>query len=183
MRRGYLITLVATVVVAVVLGSVLPALLSEREINPRRKCVSNLKQILYSCQLYSGDYNDDFPPTLGALFPEYLNDGQVFLCPSSGKAEEIGVADLPEGVTDASAVWSKRFTDYVYVEGLRACAPPDAVVAYGREGDHEDDRFVAFIGGMVTWRHEEEFRAALAATEAWIREHPRRKSAVEDDRF
>ncbi len=175
MRRKHLIALWAVVVLGIAAGLVALASRPGREINRRHRCVSNLKVILYGCQLYSGDCNEDFPPTLGALFPEYISDGEVFLCPVGGKAEEIGSADLSEGATNASAVWSERFTDYVYVEGLRASCDPDSVLAYSREGNHEGGRFVAFIGGMVVWRREEEFRAALAETEAWIREHPRPK--------
>ncbi|MHC5058082.1 MAG: hypothetical protein ACYTKD_25765 [Planctomycetota bacterium] len=183
MKRTHLVALSVVVALAVVAGLLLPGLQPATEGNRRPKCVWNLKMILYGCQLYSGDHDEDFPPTLGALFPEYISDGETLICPFAGRAEEISTADLPEGATNASAVWSDQFTDYVYVGGLRATCDPEFVLAYGREGNHKGCRVFACIGGMVTWRREEEFRGRLAKTETWIRAHPRPTPAGEDDQF
>ncbi|MBD3349714.1 MAG: DUF1559 domain-containing protein [Candidatus Eisenbacteria bacterium] len=155
----------------VVLSAPFPG--SGRERARRTKCASNLKQIGYACHLYSGDHEEAFPPSLGAVFPEYIPDGRVFICPlSGGYTKVIAVADLPEGAEDASAVFGPEHTDYEYVAGLRATDPPTLVLAYDRDGNHEDGnhgdgRNVLFVGNNVVWTPEDDFRKALQRT----REH------------
>ena len=149
----------------------------------RPNCRSNLRQIAYACHLYAGDHNKDFPPSLGVLFPGYISDGELFRCPVAWKAKKITAGDLPEGATDASAIWDDRFTDYVYVEGLRASAHPDCVVAYDREGNHKDGRWAISIGGKSQWMKEPDFQAALALTRKWLKEHPGPTPAVGQDEF
>lgn len=148
----------------------LPALQAATESRPRGKCRSHLKQIGYACQLYAGDNAERFPPSLGALFPGYISDGGVFLCPAAGCAQEIAVDDLPPGAADASGVWHDGFTDYVYVPGLLAGDPPDLVLAHDRHGNHEDGRRVLMIGGTVRWMVEPEFHASCDRTLAVVRE-------------
>ena len=183
MRRKVWIAVGVFTFLCILAGALLPALQPAREHGHPPMCRSILRQISYTLQFYSSDHDEDFPPSLGALFPEYISDGELFLCPVAGKAEEIRLTDLSEGATDASAVWGERFTDYAYVPGLRASAPSDAVVAYDRDGNHEGGRWAVSIDGRATWMTEPEFRAALAETEAWLKAHPRPTQAVEDDQF
>jgi hypothetical protein len=173
MRRKIWIAVSVFTFLCVAAGLLLPALQPASESRPRPRCTSNLKQILYACHLYSGDHNEDFPPTLGALVPDYITDGELFLCPTSGKAKELLMMDLPEGAKDVSTVWGERFSDYVYVEGLSPSDDPMSVLSYDKDGNHEGGRVVAFIGGDVRWMKEPEFRAALAEPQARIRERPR----------
>ena len=79
--------------------------------------------------------------------------------------------------------WRRILHEVAHASGPERLAPewwrdpdhdPDATTRdYYAVEDHEGGRFFACIGGMVVWRREEEFRAAFAETEAWIRDHPR----------
>jgi len=146
---------------------------SRRERRCGPSCQGNLKRICYACQLYAADHDETFPPSLGALVPKYMTHGSQLLCPSGGDAEEFLVSSLPEDATDASSIWDDRYTDYVYVKGLSGYADPECVLAHDKDGNHEGGRLVAFVGGMVLFMKEADFRAALAKTKAWIAEHPR----------
>jgi len=173
MRRRLLVALAVVTVVGIATGVIVPALIPQREHSHLPGCRSHLKQISYACLLYAGDHNEAFPPSLGALVPEYVSDGRIFLCVAAGKAERFPVSSLPEGAKDASSVWGDRYTDYVYVKGLSGAADPECVLAHDKDGNHEGGRFVVFVGGMVRWMEEADFRAAVERTEAWIAEHPR----------
>jgi len=173
MRRMLLGVLGVLVCLGIVGWLVASHVASRKEARCGPSCHGNLKQICYACYLYAGDHDEAFPPSLGALVPEYVTDGSWLLCPSGGDAERFPVSSLPEGATDASSIWDDRYTDYVYVKGLRASADQECVLAHDKDGNHEGGRVVAFVGGRVQWMKEAEFRAALERTKAWIAEHPR----------
>jgi prepilin-type processing-associated H-X9-DG protein len=40
--------------------------------------------------------------------------------------------------------------------------PPDTIVAYDKEGNHDDGRNVLFLDGHVGWMDEAEFQLKLA---------------------
>jgi hypothetical protein len=137
-----------------------------RETARRTKCSHNLKQIGRACHLYAGDNADKrFPPSLGAVLPTYVSDGEIYICPSGGDAEVFRRADLPEGAKDASGVFTEKHTDYLYVAGLFATDPPDLLVAFDKPGNHDSaGRNVLMVSGRVRWMKESEFSAALAKT-------------------
>jgi len=121
--------LMGTAYTGMLAGMTLPALSSARERARRTKCLSNLKQITYACHLWAGDNDERFPPSLDALFPDYVSDRQLFSCPSSPARRS-----------------------YNYVAGLTAADPPDWVLAYEPAGNHAGQGAnAAYIGGQVVW--------------------------------
>jgi len=147
-------------------GMLLPALASARERARRTKCMSILKQMGYGCHLYSADFNEKFPANLGTLFPMYVADGSLFICPTAMQATAITQVDLPAGAREATKVFGERHTDYAYVSGLSATGNADWVLAFDKAaGNHaRSGRNVLHIGAHVTWLSEAEFQLRLAST-------------------
>jgi prepilin-type N-terminal cleavage/methylation domain-containing protein/prepilin-type processing-associated H-X9-DG protein len=83
--------LVVIAVIALLLGLLLPALSSARETGRRVRCLSNARQLAVAATLYSGETRVglyipclfDWEDNIGWLFPDYINDYNVAICPST----------------------------------------------------------------------------------------------------
>jgi len=132
---------------------------------PRRRvrspCTSNIKQITYACHLFAGDNREAFPSDLGALYPAYISDASIFICPNSRAPVEKCTANYPGAVTDENM-------SYCYVSGLTAADDPGYVLAFDEEWNHGGKGVVyACIGGQVAWQGDiAEFHKWLARQEA-----------------
>ncbi|MHC4253418.1 MAG: hypothetical protein ACYS9X_30240 [Planctomycetota bacterium] len=158
------LVVVISVVVGVLFGFFYSALAAARERARRANCASQLKSLLYACQLYSGDNEERFPSDFEVLFCDYVTDGGIFLCPSASKATELYMTDFRRpGSPGASGSVHPEHTDYVYVSGPTAAYPPDYVLMFDDEWNHAGDGVhVAFIGGLVQWMRAEELHGLLA---------------------
>ncbi len=76
-------------IIGILAGILLPALSRARESGRRASCASNLKQIGLGLIMYSNENNETFPAgatlamtDLDALYPDYVAERKVFMCPS-----------------------------------------------------------------------------------------------------
>ncbi len=133
-----LIELLVVIGIILLLAAMLfPALRGAREQGRRAKCVNNLKQISAALHMYSADHNEHFPPNLQALVDEgYIDDINVFICPSSGKTS---ITNADQG-------------DYLYNPGLTESAPSTTPIVCDRPENHGGrGGNVLYVGGTVRW--------------------------------
>ncbi len=192
MVRGRGLTLIQVVITVLIVGLaaalIVPALAAARERARRARCASQLKSIGYALHLYSSDFNKLFPSygvapsapdeaaatdpsiadpmaSLGMLFPDFISDGKVVICPSADAAKTIEtdltaaeLARLVNGARQFRTLFTYRHSDYGYDPGH--AAPHHASVAImadagspGRNSPNHGGvgQNVLYIGSNVEW--------------------------------
>lgn len=76
---------IALGILVILAGLFLPALSTARESARRASCSSNLSQIGRAVRAYSERHQGRVPPSLDALFPEFLDQERAFISPASGE--------------------------------------------------------------------------------------------------
>jgi prepilin-type N-terminal cleavage/methylation domain-containing protein/prepilin-type processing-associated H-X9-DG protein len=129
-RQGFTLIelLVVIAIIAILAAILLPALARAREAARRASCQNNLKQWGITYKMYAGEsrgvfppsttihpgFNDDYlQPDMRAMYPDYLNDPQLILCPSDPGAEssawgppldlETGMDRIPAAISRGDA--------------------------------------------------------------------------------
>jgi len=180
---------IIVLIVGLAAGLILPALAVARERARRTRCASGLKCIGYGLHLYSSDFNTLFPSygvapstpeeaaathpaiadpmaSLGMLYPDFISDGKVFICPSAGTAIPVE-ADLPAaelarlraGAREFDALFIYKHSDYAYDPGHTAAHNASVAVAAdaGSPGKNSPShrghgQNVLYIGSNVEWQ-------------------------------
>jgi len=110
-RKGF--TLIELLVVIAIIGILaailLPALARAREAARRAGCANNLKQLGIVFKMYANEAHGKFPPTSrwggkhniqgNAIYPEYLTDVKVLVCPSDPGEDAQKVQELIDVVS------------------------------------------------------------------------------------
>lgn len=107
--------LVVIAIIGILAAILLPALARAREAARRASCANNLKQFGIIFKMYEGESRGFFPPpapygsirsdtrssalwsapTAGSIYPEYLTDMGIALCPSDSGADPVWLVGFP----------------------------------------------------------------------------------------
>ena len=113
LRAGHGFTLIELLVVVAIMGILgallLPALGRARESARRSSCLNNLKQMGVAMAMYAHENNGHFPPKASrirsfmvcyaSLFPEYLADVQILICPSDSRQVQDELVRIQQDTT------------------------------------------------------------------------------------
>jgi type II secretory pathway pseudopilin PulG len=87
---------VVIAIIALLAAILYPTLFTSKAQAQATRCRSNLRQIGLAVQIYRDDF-DELPPHLSTLYPAYVSDARLFVCPSDPQQGHRSGNDFLEG--------------------------------------------------------------------------------------
>ncbi len=149
-RKGITVLelLVVVAVVSAIVLSLAPLIRSTREQARRNLCADNLRGIVIALHEYAGKNDMEFPDDLSDLYPKYIQDVNLFICPS-----DIDSGDIAQDGSDIDFT-----TSYLYARGYDEKDSLDAILVcdkndiFGKDTNHRGEGGnVAYLSGEVKW--------------------------------
>ena len=146
--------LVVIAIIAILAALLMLALGRARESARQAVCTSNLKQFSAAIEMYKTDWND-IPPWLSNLYPDYIDNPQIYICPSDptrgtegGKPPEdanqyVKTDDIGTGTDDGR---NPQITacSYLYEFNAAPCSLSDAAGRTWKE--YKEDEMETYRG-------------------------------------
>ena len=133
--------LVVIAIIGILIGFLAPGAMKLREKARRSKCQNNMKQIYSAISAYRDDHNEQYPASLDELHDRYVDDLEVFKCPTSASP----VPAAPAG------------GDYEYHAGLSPASRSTEPIVEDKDGNHPDGVNILRVGGQVDFQTDGEF--------------------------
>ena len=165
MRRAFTLLeiLVVAGVLALLAALLLPAFSRARNMARRANCVSNLRQIGLASQMYERDV-DELAPRLSLIYPAYLSDARLFICPNDASRGQIPGNDRLEG-----NLYLTSGVSYEYMPNWLEAQQQNWYSPAPRYGEGRWSDLTPLVGCMWHWAkyYDPTQNGNLAASRGW----------------
>ena len=127
----------------------------------RTVCVHHLKFVAMALKMYAEEHEGRYPDSLSALYPNYLRELEVLICPVvQGKHRGQGGTPQPPFTSDKpTSAEIDALCSYAYVPGLSPSGDKDTVIAYEKQDNHSGmGRSLLYLDGRGAWEPPENWR-------------------------
>ncbi len=140
--------LVVVAIVGVAILALSPLAISNREESRRHMCANHVREISLALRTYSVENDGDFPHDLSEIYPKYIDDLKIFICPSDVDASDIAQDGSDIDIT-TSYHYSIGWTEKDPLTTILVCDKNDI---FGKETNHRGKGGnVAYLSGEVRW--------------------------------